>query len=153
MKKILYYLFAVLALSCSFISCSDDDDDATIHSVTPEKAAAGVYSGTFTRVQDGTTDTLYTQGTVTITATDSAYCADVTYDCTGDFTFNATSVANISYAGNGFVFTNNSTSNGLGASFIGRISSEGTLSSYFKVQQKSGRKTYTYYYNFSGVKQ
>lgn len=109
MKKILYYLFAVLALSCSFISCSDDDDDATIHSVTPEKAAAGVYSGTFTRVQDGTTDTLYTQGTVTITATDSAYCADVTYDCTGDFTFNATSVANISYAGNGFVFTNNST--------------------------------------------
>lgn len=133
-------MFAVLALSCSFISCSDDDDDATIHSVTPEKAAAGVYSGTFTRVQDGTTDTLYTQGTVTIAATDSAYCADVTYDCTGDFTFNATSVANISYAGNGFVFTNNSTSNGLGASFIGRISSEGTLSSYFKVQQNQDAK-------------
>ncbi len=152
MKKILYSLFALLTFSCVLVACSDDDDDAISYGATPEIEAAGVYTGTFARVQDGTTDTLYTTGTVTITPTDSAYCADIAFDCDGDFTFNGTSVVNITHAGHGFIFENSSASNGLGTAFMGRIDENGNLTSYFKIQQKSGRLTYTYHYNITAAK-
>lgn len=152
MKKILYPLFAILTFSCVLVACSDDDDENVSFGATPEIEAAGVYTGTFSRVQDGTTDTLYTTGTVTITATDSAYCADISFDCSGDFAFSDASVANIAHANGGFVFENSSSSNGLGTPFMGRIDENGNLTSYFKIQQRSGRLTYTYHYNITAAK-
>ena len=57
MKKILYPLFVALALGLGFTACSDDDeDDGGRFATTPEIEAAGVYSGTFSKVQDGKTD-------------------------------------------------------------------------------------------------
>ena len=154
MKKILYPLFMALALGFSFAACDDDDDDGGAgFANTPEIEAAGVYSGTMSQVQDGQTDTLYAAGTLIIAPTDSAYCADITYDCSGDVTFNATSVANISHDNGGFVFFNTSSSNGLGSSFTGRIDGAGIVESSFDQRVRSGRVTYTYHYKFTGRKQ
>ena len=73
--------------------------------------------------------------------------------CSGDVTFNATSVANISHDNGGFVFFNTSSSNGLGSSFTGRIDGAGIVESSFDQRVRSGRVTYTYHYKFIGRKQ
>lgn len=154
MKKILYPLFVVLALGLGFTACSDDDEeDGGRFATTPEIEAAGVYSGTFSKVQDGKTDTLYSKGTLTVAATDSAYCADITYDCSDGFTYNATSVANITHDNSGYAFWNSSTSNGLGTSFTGRIAGDGSVESTFDIKERSGRVVYTYHYKFVGNRQ
>lgn len=154
MKKILYPLFMALALGFSFAACDDDDDNGDAgFANTPEIDAAGVYAGTMSYVQDGKTDTLYAAGTITITPTDSAYCADVTYDCSGDVTYNGTSVANITHDNDGFAFFNPSTSNGMGTSFMGRIDGAGNIESSFDRQIRQGRLQYTYHYKFIGRKQ
>ena len=154
MKKILYPLFVALALGLGFTACSDDDeDDGGRFATTPEIEAAGVYSGTFSKVQDGKTDTPYSKGTLTVTPTDSAYCADITYDSSDAFTYNATSVANITHADAGFAFWNSSSTNGLGTSFTGRIYGDGSAESSFDVKERSGRVVYTYHYKFVGNKQ
>lgn len=154
MKKTLYFLVALFALSFTFIACSDDDESGTTSrnssfSVTPEIAAAGTYSGTFKRVQDGATDTTSASGTVIVTATDSAYCADFTFTST-DFSLSATSVANITYANSGFSFQNNVTTNGLGAAFAGRIDESKTLTVKFTISQ-GRRPVIKYNYTFTGT--
>ena len=149
MRKTLLPLLSAFAFGCLFVACDDDDCDVTFAN-TPEIDAAGVYAGTFMRIEDGTTDTLYAAGTATIVPTDSAYCADITFDCSGDFEYNATSVTNIAHANDGFVFSNASTSNGLGAAFSGRIDGNGYLTASFSLTQRSGRVTTTYNYSFEG---
>ena len=150
MNKLLYSLFAVLALSLTFVACSDDDDDDSLSTdVTPEIAAAGVYSGTWTRIYSG--DTLTAEGTMTVTATDSAYCADFAYYC-ADFDLDVSSVANISYAGSTtkFYYVNaSSDGNGLGANFAGKII-DGEATAMFTITQKVGRTSYSYAYTFAG---
>lgn len=152
MKKYIYSLFAVLALSLTFVACSDDDDEGYTSDGHPEIAAAGVYSGTWTRIYSG--DTLTAEGTMTVTATDSAYCADIAYYC-GDFSLDVASVANITYAGSStkFYYGNAaSDANGLGANFAGKIT-EGTATAMFTITQKVGRKEYVYAYTFEGTKE
>ena len=73
MKKIIYSLFVILALSCIFVSCSDDDGDAPAPAGNPAEAAAGTYTGTWCRVLNN--DTVRGEGTLTIAPTDSMYCA------------------------------------------------------------------------------
>ena len=143
-----------LALGFSFAACDDDDDDGGAgFANTPEIEAAGVYAGTMSYVQDGKTDTLYAAGTLTVTPTDSAYCADITYDCSGDVTYNGTSVANIAHDNDGFMFFNTLTNNGLGTSFTGRIDGNGNVESSFDRQIRQGVRRYTYHYKFIGRKQ
>lgn len=55
MKKIIYSLFVILALSCIFVSCSDDDGDAPAPAGNPAEAAAGTYTGTWCRVLNNDT--------------------------------------------------------------------------------------------------
>lgn len=153
MKKLLYSIFALLVLGISFVSCSDDEDESTSlnASQTPEIAAEGIYSGEWLQVLDG--DSVWSSGSIIITRTDSAYCADITFSC-ADFSLTQTSVANITYAGNtaSFVFGNPSSDNGLGTSFTGRIDN-GSASAMFTLTQKSGRKSYEYDYRFSGTRE
>ncbi len=153
MKKLLYSILALLALGTGFVSCSDDDDESTSlnASVTPEIAAEGTYTGTWLQILDG--DTVSSTGSIIITRTDSAYCADITFSC-ADFSLTQTAVTNITYAGNteSFVFGNPSSSNDLGTSFTGRID-HGSASAMFTLTQKSGRKSYEYDYRFSGTKE
>ncbi len=162
MKKFLYFLFAVLALSSTFVACSDDDDDDPAITGNPATAAAGTYEGTWTIAGD--VDTVTTNGSIVVAATDSAYCADFTFKAdevtmnisstsTSTLSLDATSVANVSYAGSTseFSFSNSNSSNGLGSAFAGRID-DGTVTSFFTLTQKVGRATYTFNYSFEGTK-
>lgn len=151
MKKILYSLFVALTLGFTFVAC-DDDDEGRNYANTPEIDAAGVYSGTMTRycVDDDVTET--TTGTLTIAPTDSAYCADFAWTCTGDFVVKEASVANISHADDGFVFENSSTGNGLGVAFSGRIDGSGNVTLQYTIQE-GRRPVKTYNYTFTGTRQ
>lgn len=141
----------MLALGLTFVACDDDDDDASFvgsRDVTPEIAAEGTYSGTWLRIYDE--DSTYADGTLTVTATDSSYCADITFYCE-EFDLDVTSVANITYAGSStkFYYSNNSSSgNGLGANFAGTIE-DGVATAMFTLSQKSGRQTISYDYRFN----
>lgn len=139
----------MLALGCTFVACSDDDDDnAFVSDGHPEKAAAGTYEGTWLRVYDG--DSVYSDGTITVTATDSAYCADFAFYCE-EFELDVASVANISYAGSSskFVYANSqSDGNALGTNFAGTIDGS-VATARFTFTQKVGRKSYEYVYRFN----
>jgi hypothetical protein len=150
MKKIIYSLFAILTVCSIFASCGDDNE-ATAPSGNPATAAAGTYSGTFTRVLDK--DTVTAEGTITVTATDSMYCADLKFE-SSTFSLSSTAVSDIAYAGSDgktFVYNSPSSSNGLGAAFCGRIA-DGKATSMFTLTQRSGRKSYSYKYTFVGTK-
>ncbi len=154
MKKIIFSLAAMLALSCSFISCGNDDDNDITFSTTPEKAAAGTYSGNWTISSD--TETVGEgEGTITIAPTSTPYNADITIEgsfSTTSLNVNATSIANISHANNGFVFNNNNDKNPLGTSFTGKIDESGVIGVNFVKEVRVGRKQYKYYYTFLGKK-
>ena len=150
MKKILYSMMAVLALSCTFVACGSDGDDTPTYTTTAEKASAGTYSGIFTRTDvDGKAESF--DGTITLTPTDSVGCTDVTFLCT-DASLDKTAVANVANAGQGFKFVNNQASNGLGAKFSGQISGTGVLTAAFTINQRVGRSTTTFFYTFEGAR-
>lgn len=152
MKKIIYSFIAVLALGCGFTSCGSDDDDDNISYSTPaEEASAGTYTGIWTRSLDGVDETY--SGTVTLESAGKTGVTKVTFSCP-ESSLNATSVANIWNAKYDFMFMNQtvSTENGLGASFAGRITETGVLTTSFTITQKVGRKSYNYNYSFTGSK-
>lgn len=160
MKKILYFFVGVFTLSMTFIACDDDDDSGTTSrnstfSVTPEIAAAGTYEGDYIRVQSGTTDTTENKGTIIISARDTAYCANISFVCSGfEFTdFN--SVTNITYANNGFMFSNDLSTFVIdnkeqSVPFYGTIDENKNIIARFTITQKSGRSTKVFYYTFNG---
>lgn len=152
MKKIIYSLAAMLALSFSFVSCGDDDDTISFPT-TPEKAAAGTYTGSWTVTSD--TETVEGSGTITLAASSTPYNVDITIE--GSFSTTAlnvstTSIANIAHANNGFVFNNNTDSNPLGAGFTGKIDESGAIGVNFQKEVRVGRKQYKYNYIFVGKK-
>ncbi len=152
MKKLIYSLATLLVLSCAFVSCGSDDDENISYSTTPEKASAGTYVGTWTRVQ-GEEVTTY-DGSVTLAATDSVGCVDITFSCP-ETEIAASSVANITNANYGFKFVNQVTSaaNGLGTSFSGNINENGVLFTAFTLSVRTGRVLVEYEYSFVGTKQ
>lgn len=150
MKKILYTVLATLSISCTFIACDSDDDNVRHFATTPEIDAKGVYVGTLTRVQSGTTDTTTAVGTMTIAPTDSAYVADITFDCE-DFNLSTTVTSNITHANDGYVFSNNSITNAFQNPFAGRINDRREAVAHFTLKQRSGRKTVTYTFSFEGA--
>ena len=137
MKKIIYSLFVILALSCIFVSCSDDDGDAPAPAGNPAEAAAGTYTGTWCRVLNN--DTVRGEGTLTIAPTDSMYCADFTFEAP-TLDLKASSVANIAFAG----------ADGLG-DFYGQITN-GVATVKFSKEVRVGRKRNIYNFSFEGTK-
>ena len=135
-------------LALTLTACSDDDKDISYDNA-PEKAAAGTYSGTWSRVAEG--EEVTGTGTVTLTATGTAYNVDVAFDCP-DFDISATSVANIAHANDGFVFNNNLSGNGLEAAFGGKIDESGNLGVNFQKEVKVGRKRTVSVFTFIGKK-
>lgn len=138
MKKFLYSMMAIAALTLSFTSCGDDSDDLVVnHTQAASAAAVGTYSGTWTRTNaNGVSEG---QGTVTIESV-SEYVANVTF-VDGEKEINATSVANCFWAGEQIYINQQVTSdaNGLGASFA-IIVDGGKLKTSFKISVKDGRK-------------
>lgn len=158
MKNLLYSLFAVLALTCAFTACSDDNADEVInYSTTPEKASEGTYTGTWTRalLSDATVSQTY-EGEVVLVATDSVGVTDVTFSCP-DISLDATSVANVWNSGRGFQFVNNvftnNAANSLGTAFAGRITEDNQLTTSFTISIREGRVLTEYNYSFVGNKQ
>lgn len=152
MKKLFYSLFAIIAISCTISACSehDGDDVSTPYSSNPAQAAAGTYSGQYTKVQVGTTDTTYAQGTLILEAT-SNYAGNVTFT-SSEMGLSATSAVNISFDSNGYTFNNQLTSNGLGAKFAGKVAKGNEASAWFTLSQRVGRTLYEFQYNFKGSK-
>ncbi len=149
MKKILYLMMAVVALSFAAVSCDDDDDVA--FTVSPEEGAAATYVGTYTMWEDGTTDTTYVSGTVVITP-ERSYVANIAWQC-ADLDLDVASVANISHANDGYVFSNAETGNGIGSAFSGKIDGSGNIETYFQMVVTVNRKAHTYIYVFNGTRQ
>ena len=149
MKKIIFSLIAVLALGCGFTSCGSDGDDNISYDKPAEEASAGTYTGTFTRSLDGVDETF--EGTVTLASAGKTGVTTVTFSSTAAG-LQATSLANVWNAKYEFEFMNQVDANGLGASFAGRITEAGVLTTYFTINQKVGRKAYNYNYSFTGSK-
>lgn len=154
MKRQIYIFIALAVIAVTTVSCgSDDDADNTYNLVsTPEKDAQGTYSGIYYRIQTSTTDTTKAEGTLIITPTDSAYVADIDFECP-TFTVSAVVASNISHANGGFVFSNHLKKNVINSTVIGRIDEEKNIESHFSVSQRSGRRTVTYNFIFIGKKQ
>lgn len=148
MKKYIYSLVAALALSFGFVSCGDDDDTITF-STSAEQGSAGTYSGTWSKSANGKETT--STGTVILAATSTANNTNVTFSCT-EFEINATSIANVTHASNGYVFNNNVSTNPLGAGFSGRIDEDGTIQLNFQKEVREGRQRTIYVFKFIGKK-
>lgn len=151
-------MFLMLALGLGFTACSDDDDDDVVYDNAPEVAAAGTYTGTWTRDEDGVISTA--EGSLTFATTwtvdgetkSSPYVTYVTADCP-ELDIHNESTANITYAGTGFQFSNMAdTNNGFGANFYGEISSKGVATISYTLVVMSGRTRHVYTYTFSGTK-
>lgn len=148
MKKYIYSLVTALALCCGFASCGDDDDTITF-STSAEQGSAGTYSGTWSKSANGNETT--STGTVTLAAASTANNTNVTLSCT-EFEIDATSIANVTHASNGYVFNNNVSTNPLGTSFAGRIDEDGTIQLNFQKEVREGRQRTIYVFTFIGKK-
>lgn len=153
MKKTLYmFLSALLAVSL-FAGCSDDDDNNITFTDTASNDAAGVYTGTFYRTQQGleNAETSEAQGTMTITAVDK-YTATIAYSCS-ELSINHSCIVNITHSNKGFAFSNHVKSNALGAAFLGRVDDDKNVESHLTLNIVSGRGAKVYSIVFKGKKQ
>ncbi len=153
MKTFIYSILTMVVVCCSFSACSSDDDaDRTYtHTTTPEQEAQGVYRGTFTRAQANVSDAVREEGdgTLTISPTDTAYVAHVRFECTA-LGIAAETKVNITFANDGFLFSNDLASNTLGSPITGRISTDHDARSDFQLKIRQGRSTKTFDIVFSG---
>lgn len=151
MKRFIYSVITVLALGCTFVACSDDNDDPSInYTSSAEEGSAGTYTGEWTRIGSESTDVY--SGTITLSAA-GTNATNVTFSCP-DASLNATSIANVWHANYGYQFFNQTASdaNKLGVSFAGRIDEAGNMNASFTLSQRVGRKNYEFKYEFRGKK-
>lgn len=151
MKKILFSVLAVLALTACGSKPSEEEENVDNTISTPEIEAQGSYVGTFTRIlaNSSTAEPETAEGLLTITASDTAYVAHVNFDC-APLGINAGTIVNISFAGKGFVFYNDLPTNTLGSPISGRISEDKLTEVDFQLKIRQGRSTKTFDINFSG---
>lgn len=151
MKKLLSGIFFLMALGLGFTACSDDDDDATYNGA-PEKETAGTYAGTWTRVDLSDESATTASGTLTFEATETPYVTKVTAVC-ADLDVDNQDVANITYAGDKYLYDNQRTPNVFGAPFSGKITLDRVAGITYQITITEGRKKNTYRYSFEGTKQ
>lgn len=123
MRKFIYSFFAVLALSCIFVSCSDDDSDGPRVSQTPASDCVGTYTGTWsidstyayqtssrrngkiTITGDTLTGSAEIPGTATVSANGSSeYVAGIAFSCVN--LLNCNTIVNIASTSGGYAFQN-----------------------------------------------
>lgn len=147
----------LFAATLCFTACSDDDDDngSIVMPSNPEKDIAGTYSGTWTTTNQTSGAVTTGAGTIEMAATDSAYVADlIINECTAANVSAMKSVVNVSWrTNNTYSFFNKTSTNELGTAFAGKVVNGTTLEISFNKQVRSGRKSVTYNYSFTGDKQ
>ena len=154
MKKIIYSLFALMAM-CTFVtSCGDDDIDWNrgTHSSLPESTAAGTYTGTWEVFNtDGVTSEGTFDGSVTIAAGSSSYTVNVTTVCGSVEAASGETAANIAWSNNDLKLFSTVMNGTLETMVNGEIVS-GNLNLKFPKTVREGRKTMTKFYQFKGKK-
>ena len=149
MKKLIIILLASVAL----IACKKNEE---IHfDQTASQGIAGTYVGTWSRVQQNTTDTVSGEGTITFVASDSlANVATITAICANP-EVNRTGIVNVVHSDYEYVFYNNSDKPeaGFGTAFSGRVYKDGSADMQYTVEEKVGRKRNIYNFSFKGIKQ
>lgn len=140
MKKTLYILLLAIIGVISFASCGDDNDNDKTFDQSAAQAAAGTYDGTYSYVSDNGT-TLTEQGTMTISA-QSDYVGMFSFSCTA-LGVSHESIANICHSNDGFAFSNNLKTNGLGNAFLGRIDDAQNVEAHLNMVLVGGTKTYS----------
>lgn len=151
MKHTIISLIALLTLSCAFVACDDDDDNAVyVNPVTPETVAAGTYEGEWERLSISDSALEVGPGYVIILS-DTANVVTAQF-ISEQFNLDKQAVANITYAGEGFYYFNYSTTSDLGAEFAGRVDASQVNSVSFTIKQVDGRKIKEFKYSFKGTK-
>lgn len=150
MKKILMFMFAIMAMTIS--SCRDEagnpDPGAPVN-IAGE--VQGTYVGTWTRTNtsDETVAPQSMEGTLMFTQrNDEYYVVIVKAECPG-LSIDLSAPANINPA---YVFFN-ALPTDFGNSFSGKIYDSKEAQLNFKLTVKEGRKQIVYDYAFSGLKQ
>lgn len=141
-------MFLLCTVCFAFTACDNDDEDgvaATGKPTNPEKEVAGVYSGTWTQIQNGTEKTA--EGTLTFEPAENAYSVNITTACS-DFKLNYTSIANITSS---YVFYNYTETNPFKTKFDGNVR-DGVATISFTLKVKSGRSYVLTNYTFRGTK-
>lgn len=150
MKKFLYIPIVLLVACLCFISCSDDEDNGTrMNPASPAATAEATYTGTWTKVEEGTTNVEKGAGTIIMKKiTDNI----VSLEFASPTLSLAEAVnANIQWASYGLNFYNKYPSNNLGVVFSGKIEDGNTTVSYTK-DVRSGRNLKKFTFSFEEKK-
>lgn len=139
---------------CCLPACRDNaeipDHGPVVH---PQEEAKGIYTGEWTRTDEGTGIVTTASGTMELTPSEYNYVANVSVKC-AEINLDLSAPANITPGGQGYQFSNPEKDNPLGAIFVGDIK-KSDMSAFmtFRLTVKEGRKTYTYLYVFNGKRQ
>lgn len=150
MKTIIKGLFMAVMMCVCLTACREDAELPDRGPVThPEVETAGVYTGTWTRLNTSTDTEEVVPGTMTLKAGEKNYVTEVTLKA-DDINLDVTALANIAPGGVGYVYQNTMPSNPVGNMFNGSITKDFEIDIFFKITIKEGRKTTTYKYSFTG---
>ncbi len=158
MKKLIVYLAAAAAVLTCCVSCGSSSPQEDYVFPTPaSESAVGTYAGEICRIEKA--DTTVAECVMEIAFKPNA-------DSTGNLSnavylkFTAASISldagvtvNISHCGEGFIFTNTSAANELKNAITGSIDEEGLAVASFSMSQRTGRKSTTFNFVFTGLKQ
>lgn len=149
MKKIIYSMLALVALTSMFISCGSDDPAPK--SQTPAEFAVGTYKGTFKVTIDDTETKEYIGNTVTLAAGKTGNDVKVNVTC-GEAAGTGETVASITWANDDVKFINQETAGTLNTKIDGMVTSAGVMTLYFTKIHKVGRTSHVYKFAFTGTK-
>lgn len=139
-----------LLMCVCLTSCRDDaelpDRGPVVNAGTE---TAGVYTGTWTRLNTTTEVADVVPGTMTLKAGENPYYTVITISAP-EISLENTAMANITPGGKGYMYQNTMTDNPFGNRFSGNITSDFQIDLFFKITIKEGRKTTTYEYSFKG---
>lgn len=154
-------MMAALAVCFSFTSCGDDDDaiDHGTHAEKPETVIAGTYTGSYDVYNaDGVTVESTSAATVTIAAGPSDRTITLSSSCSDNANMNGAEegALNCTWANDDIKFwgpsTAGTTTGYLNAAALNGSYENGTLTFRFSKTVRSGRKTVTNFYQFTGTK-
>ncbi len=140
MKKFIYSLLALTAVSLGFVSCDEEEgENGFKHDTHPEVTTAGTYVGKWKLTTDEAgSEPQYEDGTIILAATDSAYVTYVTVECPTSEDINGSSTANIGTMNDdGYYISNKFETNGLGVEFYGQVEDDKIVLTFDRMVKKS----------------
>lgn len=160
MKTLYKSLFFSVALMFGMTSCDKDEIPPTGPQDNAEVLVAGTYVGEWTRVTDGTNETISGPGTITFSVDRENYGNNVSVMTLTSESVDIgiadpkTSVCNITILSSGvFTYWNQTAANPFGTTFYGNVDTAGVATMEYTKTVVEGRRQTKYYYSFVGKKQ